>query len=283
MNSSCVPLSILQSLTDTFTLLHSGISPMDLGLYDECLRNPNTSYFLTSIILFTPTPTTITNGFCLNKNCSAENVTLAVNELFNLTKVPAVGKATQIPGNEGTDTIDGSTIFVIFLMCSIVAMGLIYPLYNFFKSYGNVKKDSNYVKVLEGNPDQEKALLENAEKKQMSPMLELIKCFSIIDNWKKLWDVREGPLDFLNGVKSLAFFYVILGHEFAIRIGILARNPTEIPEIMKTDYFEFLAAGFYAVDVFFWVGGFLVAFVLLDTKKISYLFIFYILLIVFII
>lgn len=273
MNSSCVPLSVLQSLTDTFTLLHSGISPMDLGLYDECLRNPNTSYFLANIILLTPTPITITNGFCLNKNCSAENVTSAVNELFNFAKIPAVGKATQITGNESSEAINGSTIFVIFLMCSLAAMGLIYPLYNFFKSYLNVKKDtSNYVKISEKNPDQEKALIENSKKeqKQISPILELIKCFSITDNWKKLWDVREGPLDFLNGVKSLAFFYVILGHEFAIRISILTRNPAEIPEILKTDYFEFLAAGFYAVDVFFWIGGFLVAFVLLDEKKILY-------------
>ena len=247
---------------------------MDLGLYDECLRNLNTSYFLTNIILFTPAPITITNGFCLNSNCSAENVTLAVNELFNLTNVSAIGKATQITGDEGTDTINGSTIFVIFLMCSIAAMGLIYPLYNFFKSSVKGKQNNSYAKPLEENPDQEKALLKNAstERNEMDPILQLIKCFSVTDNWKKLWDVREGPLDFLNGVKSLAFFYVILGHEFAIRITILPRNPVEIQEIMKTDYFEFLAAGFYAVDVFFWIGGFLVAFVLLDAKKISYIY-----------
>jgi hypothetical protein len=284
MNFSCLPVSFPPDQKDTFNLFHSGISPMDLGLYDECLRNSSTSYFLTTITLNPPGPFSITNGFCLNKNCSAENVTFAVNALLNLANISAVGKATQITGNEGSDTINGSTVFVVFLMCSIAAMGLIYPLYNFFKSYLSLKDKSGYYQIMKENSDKEIALIENviSEKIEVGSLsqlkngrsgndavMEFIKCFSITDNWKKLWDVREGPLDFLNGVKSFAFFFVILGHEFLIRGLIMPRNPNEAVEIMKSDYFEFLVAAFYAVDVFLWVGGFLVAFVLIDSEKIS--------------
>ena len=279
MNFSCFSLSNPISLTDNFTFLHSGISPMDLGLFDECLRNPNTSYFLTNIYFNTTIPIPISNGFCLNKNCSANDVTLAVNELLKLANTSAVGKATLITGNEGTDTINGSTVFVIFIMCSIAVMGLIYLLYIFFKIYFSMKNNSDNDIILKENSDNEIALIQNVKnesvkagsilqlKKENDPLLEFIKCFSITDNWKKLWEVREGPLDFLNGVKSLAFFYVILGHEFAVRGLILPKNPKEAFEIMKADFFEFLAAGFYAVDVFFWLGGFFVALVLLDEKK----------------
>lgn len=64
MNSSCFSFSDQINLTARFSFLHSGTSPMNLGLYDECLRSPNTSYFLASIYLNSsiPIPISISNG-----------------------------------------------------------------------------------------------------------------------------------------------------------------------------------------------------------------------------
>ena len=272
--SFCAP-NIINALAKNISLLF-----MNLGFYDECLRNSHTSYFLTNIILNTSDYTSITNGFCLNKTCSAQNVTFAINELLSFSNTSKVGKVIQITGEEGANTFDSKTIIVISFICFIYVLGLIDPLYNFFNSRNRkFNKDNNIIS--KEIPDQEIPLIENASNKEhkvssnlqikdvtsRNKTLELLKCFSITDNWKKLWEVRKGPLDFLYGVKSLAFFYVILGHGIMIRGKTMIQNPEEAYEIIKTNSFEFLVSGFYSADVLFWIGGFLCAFILFDVDR----------------
>ncbi len=69
-----------------------------------------------------------------------------------------------------------------------------------------------------------------------------------------------------NGVKSLSMFWVIFGHQFSIRLQNDV-NALSIPKKVTDFFYLFVTAAFFAVDVFFSVGGFLVAYSFLREKS----------------
>lgn len=54
-------------------------------------------------------------------------------------------------------------------------------------------------------------------------------------------------------------FWVIMGHLFSVRVKY-AVNIAGIPSIVEQFFFNFVVGGFLAVDVFFFLAGFLVAY-----------------------
>lgn len=54
-------------------------------------------------------------------------------------------------------------------------------------------------------------------------------------------------------------FWVIFGHEFSTRLKN-AVNIVNIPSHIETWFYLFVIGAFFAVDVFFFIGGFLVAY-----------------------
>ena len=83
---------------------------------------------------------------------------------------------------------------------------------------------------------------------------------------KRLFTLRKGNLDFFNGMRALSLFYVIFGHEFSLRVSFNS-NPSDIMDTLKEPIFLLAAGGFYAVDIFYYLAGFFLAFVLMDPEK----------------
>ena len=124
----------------------------------------------------------------------------------------------------------------------------------------NLLDDGNAAKLLE----------KKQKNRKMNVLWDFLKCFSLKENWRKLLATRDGPLDFLNGVRAFGFFYVVFGHDYLLRM-TMVENQTNILRLFQGEFFLFVAAAFYAVDVFFWIGGFFLAFVLLDKKNLRYI------------
>lgn len=81
-------------------------------------------------------------------------------------------------------------------------------------------------------------------------------------NYSNLWNNPIRKLSLLDGIKSLSLFWVIFGHEFIIRGSVTSdRN---LFTVITQDYLGLLIGNaFFAVDVFFFVGGLLTAYILL--------------------
>lgn len=105
-------------------------------------------------------------------------------------------------------------------------------------------------------------LLPQQHKPKRQPMwMQLLKCFSFYDNYQKLFKIEEpkgenASFVIFNGVRALTIIWVIYGHDEMIR-GRTAYNLSDVPYMLQQGgWITLCPAAYYAVDVFFFVGGF---------------------------
>ncbi|CAD8211140.1 unnamed protein product [Paramecium pentaurelia] len=93
--------------------------------------------------------------------------------------------------------------------------------------------------------------------------------FSFIHNYQKLFKINEPKGEnagfvIFNGIRSLSIFWVIYGHDQLIR-GANSFNLIDIPyKVTEPGWLTLAPAAYFAVDTFFFVGGFLAAVLLLE-------------------
>ncbi|GFS33341.1 nose resistant to fluoxetine protein 6 [Nephila pilipes] len=87
-----------------------------------------------------------------------------------------------------------------------------------------------------------------------------LNCFCLFTNGAKVFDTsnREGQLLCLHGIRCLSMIWVILCHGYAFSF-IAVRNAAETLNYMDKWYSQIILNGFYSVDSFFLLSGFLVA------------------------
>ena len=71
-----------------------------------------------------------------------------------------------------------------------------------------------------------------------------------------------------DGVRSIAMMWVVNGHSYSMLLGGGALNITNINDFGNKPFFLILEAGMISVDIFFALGGFFLAFIMLR-KRIS--------------
>jgi len=97
--------------------------------------------------------------------------------------------------------------------------------------------------------------------------------FNLIENSSKLLFARskdgDKNLEILNGVRVLSIAWVILGHTFYYAMSGALANPLIPLELFRSFGFNLVSSGPYAVDIFFWLSGFLGVYILLGatTKR----------------
>ncbi|GBO13644.1 Nose resistant to fluoxetine protein 6 [Araneus ventricosus] len=86
-------------------------------------------------------------------------------------------------------------------------------------------------------------------------------CFCVFTNGEKILNVAssEGQLPSLHGIRFLSMSWVILCHSYAF-LGMIARNMAETIQFVDHWFLQIILNGFYSVDSFFLLSGFLVAY-----------------------
>lgn len=97
--------------------------------------------------------------------------------------------------------------------------------------------------------------------------IKVLKAFSLYDNLKKILTISQAEnenLLFLNGMRVFSICWVILGHDEWLRF-MNIKNWLSSLEILMTPGLATLAiSAYFAVDVFFWIGGFLLTITLAE-------------------
>lgn len=79
----------------------------------------------------------------------------------------------------------------------------------------------------------------------------------------KIFKYHINDLNVLNGIRALSMLWVIFGHEYSLDIS-MSENITTVEKYqMGKPIFLIALSGLFSVDTFFFIGGFLAAYVVL--------------------
>ncbi|XP_022092075.1 nose resistant to fluoxetine protein 6-like isoform X2 [Acanthaster planci] len=127
-----------------------------------------------------------------------------------------------------------------------------------------VTEETDDVPLLNGVGTEHSINRESNSPKKESLAVRFLLCFALNRNLAKLMDVKQGDktISALNGIRVISMSWVILGH--TIVFGFLANITHNAPTIISwiKDHFGFqaVANAFFAVDSFFFLSGFLLAY-----------------------
>merc|ERR1712137_169100 len=100
------------------------------------------------------------------------------------------------------------------------------------------------------------------EDKHSNVFVKMLLSFSFQYNYGRLVAPSPpGSLDVLNGVRVMAMMFVVMGHTFyRLWDSMAILNFQSVANTVQNLRFQVVIAGLYAVDTFFWLSGFLVAY-----------------------
>ena len=249
---------------------NSGRGINDLGFYETCNKADYSRYMFINVLIGTQQAFI---GFCGPSVCVEESY----NQLHNIIN-PLLGYALdQIYNTSGIQVqsnfkdpdlqhpdLDGGAYFVIIIVCFLlllVVLGTVIEIYNMIGK--KVEKDDNlaYQQINEESPIKESKLVK---------LVVFLKAFSLIANAEKVFSLKptsDQNLDIFNGVRFLSMCWVILGHTYMLRIKMIYTTNQILDIIEKPGISTIVLSGPYSVDIFFFLGGFFVSFVLVTKFK----------------
>ena len=252
---------------------NSGKDVNDLGKFVACTESPTTRYVVFSV---TGLPLGIYLGICGPIECTEDDYNTLrpylsdignqVLEYLNIDQAffkegltpERLGFYDSEVRNEEVRTLGvGHYItigFVSFLVLSIIISTIVEI----------IERSKTAARKKLGLPDEE-------EPRKKTCLQKYFKSFYLIENTSKLLFARskdgDKNLEILNGIRVLSMFWVILGHTYFYAMQSALANPLIPLTLFRMFSFNLVSAGPYAVDIFFWLSGFLGVYILLGTTK----------------
>ncbi len=98
----------------------------------------------------------------------------------------------------------------------------------------------------------------NKKKERYAVFDKIVETFNPVDGMS-IFKYKSNYLNIFNGIKAVCMFWVIMGHLFTVRLKYDVNITSVSTEVEKPIFMPVLAT-FLSVDVFFFIGGFLVAY-----------------------
>ncbi|XP_022094565.1 nose resistant to fluoxetine protein 6-like [Acanthaster planci] len=234
-------------------------------------------------------------GICVPKNCSDEDVDAVITHLLDALQVlESVNIPRDVLQETGVVCAKNPTIpYSAGVICTIILCGFIGALMILGALYDEFlklqAKKSIHHRLREGMrqpwrlldetdeadvADDDVPLLkdvgtgnsinrESPSPKTQSLAARLLLCFALNRNVAKLMDTKQSDASVgcLNGVRVISMSWVILGHTVAFSVlNPIDNLPTFYHWISTHPGFQAVANAFFSVDSFFFLSGFLVAY-----------------------
>lgn len=268
---------------------HSGKNLNDYGNFRLCRQANNTSYVTLLVELEFVKGASFALGLCGPANCTAADYkddrvkkrldfllflagtqsNLNFSEIFSKVNVTVMD-----PDGHPQLTASGLlTLTITGLFVALVIIGTIYtrsheekPEQDPPSSYSELSTDSSTT-----TSNGSYMMFQDTHPVRESMGSKVLKCWSVQENLNDLFhpprsQKHDANLDILNGARVLSIMWVLLGHEYAFTL-FFTSNYTSIGSIKSDLFLNFVSAGFYSVDTFFFLGGLLSAYVLTSKLK----------------
>jgi len=188
---------------------------------------------------------------------------LPLNNITDIKKADFYDPRSPVPGDRTSSAIVFSILSSLVL---IVVSGTGLGVYREFKQ-SQKKRPENTENLLNGN-EQSTDMTQNAEarpKRELRGIWKFLDCFDARKNFDKLvkikyTDTYDHNLEIFNGIRVLMMLYVVYGHSFIFGTNYID-NLTDMPDLVKQWTLLIIFAALYSVDVFFYMSGFLFAYI----------------------
>ncbi|XP_038070285.1 nose resistant to fluoxetine protein 6-like [Patiria miniata] len=233
-------------------------------------------------------------GVCLPSNCSENDISAVLTHLLDALKVfesvniplDALEEQSVTCAKDPTIPYSAGVICTIILCGFIASLMIVGALYDEFlklqaeKPLGpslglrirrpwRLLDDSD-----EADDDDDVPILkdvgtagpsinrEGNEMKKQNLATRLLLCFALNRNLAKLMDTKQGDktIGSLNGIRVISMTWVMLGHTLVFGLGSSDNLPTLLSWVKTHAGFQAIANAYFSVDSFFFLSGFLLAF-----------------------
>jgi len=238
--------------------------------YDE---SPGGSLYCYIHLNATKAAEKLTIGACVPASCSSDDLnTLPAATVATALHLPAeyaggiIADCTQATYDIPWGTWIFVSVYIILIILVIIGTLIDAQLTHNIIPFLS-KAPEGYAEI-DGNYDDEKNSARNGDKevkledKHNNLWIKLLLSFSFTYNYGRLVSPPPpGNFDSLNGVRVIAMMFVVIGHTFYFFWDTMAMlNFQTVGQTVKLFRFQIVVAGFYAVDTFFFLSGFLVAY-----------------------
>ena len=238
--------ALLSALADPFgttvsynLIMLSGKKFNDLGDYEACKKAKDSYYVLMGIMTKT---LSASYGACVPKVCDIKqfeslkpgiiSALKSISSAVPLTDLDVsfydLAKENKRMSKTGTGYV--ITILLLILFTAIAIIATIHDLYG---------------------------------QKPTSTPAKILNCFSAARNISSMFDTRnrvDKDLEILNGLRVFSMIWIVLAHGYTFDVVSRLFNIEDMVEAVKTQYvMTFVKLGTLAVDVFFFLSGFLAA------------------------
>jgi len=262
--------STISNITKNF-LVYSGRFINDFGEYQFCQKQNYAHYLtlrFTAKLPETSTSMSVLLGFCAPQSCSlidSERNISGILKLYELgMKLPI--EAVLQPKNisfydPSTPNIKDSfsTVVIFIILVTLIFLIMLGTLMNLIFEGNDKPKAMNQIT---------KRLLDETHIKQQfktyQGISKFLNCFDARKNFQKLIQVKyhdsyDHNLEIFNGIRVIMFAWIVYGHHYVVGPQY-ADNILDFPEMRKDSWLLIPFASSFAVDVFFYMSGFLFAF-----------------------
>ncbi len=212
----------------------------------------------------------MTLGLCVPASCTRQSIVTIVHELFEFENfTDAYLHCSNDRDNEQNGLSAGTIAIsvVLSLLALIVLIGTIIDLtiHLYHNKYKDAKAHIHQADDDLSNKTSNKNLILTSTYKspiEQMPLMMFLAEFSAIRTLKHIFTINkkenENTFTFINGIRVLSLFWVILGHSFSFGIVYLS-NVYDLLTASRNIAFQLITSGVLSVDTFFLLSGFLTA------------------------
>jgi hypothetical protein len=230
----------------------------ELGNYDKC-DTEELDYVILSVGDKSTGNAIVRLGICSPKHCNSDYYYSGITNMIYtaLKNIPAFELMDLEVTMQNPAVIDSGELIVgTWIVISIIILAALLWVTGIVVQYTNIG-NKRYILNGENEP-------ENIEDKKTRLTL-FFYSWSPIVNFKKLVTVKQGGdqrLSVLNGVRVLSIGWVIVGHGFGFAALGAVKNIGTFSLLMNDKTFAIIPGGYYAVDSFFFLSGFLTFYIM---------------------
>ncbi len=247
--------------------IFSGTSVNDYGDYRGCKKLNISQYSMLSYNITTSAANiTVRLGLCYFKECDINYMNKAKGDLVKLiNKTLSLDIDTESliiydPQQKQEDNMDKNVIG-LSIVVSVIGMLIVLNILQCYSKTIKSRKGSLLYDVDEERRSSRKFLDEPVESPP-SPFHKILLFFDFFKNASKICEIKNPnetfkALRIFDGIRIFCTFWVVYGHTFFVPLNVGFKNTSDIPYLVTTWRYSTLITAPVAVDVFFYMAGFM--------------------------